>query len=158
MAFDSTNDPTRRRLSRRSIPTAVVLALLAAVVGAVLWTLATAYAGHKNVFLALVIGLLVGGAVRLAGFGNAAVLQPRMAAVLAGLSALLGCLLGAVLIIIWFVAFDNDISYLTAAQRNSPVWVLSVLKESFVLLDGLMFGAAALLAGQLATSGCKEAA
>ena len=131
----------------------VLLALLAAVVGAVLWTLATAYAGHKNVFLALVIGLLVGGAVRLAGAGNAAVSQPRMHGLMAGLIALLGCLLGAVLIIIWFVAFDNDISYLAAAQKNSPAWVLSVVKESFGPLDGVLFGATALLAVQLATTG-----
>jgi len=131
---------------------AFFVALVTAAVGSAIWTVITALSGYKTVFFALGIGGLVGLAVSwvaASGPGARASLNPALS-LMAGLVALFGCVLGTVLIIIWFVAFDHQLSFVAAAQKNSISWVIGVFIETFVLIDAVVFGACALLAARLA--------
>ena len=134
---------------------AFFVALVAAVAGAAIWTVITAFSGYKSVVFALGIGGLVGVSVSCVAasaktaVGTQASLNPAFS-LLAGLVAVFGCVLGTVLIIIWFVAFDHQLSFVAAAQRNSIAWVIGVFMETFVLVDAVVFGACGLLAARLA--------
>lgn len=134
------------------------MAFAAAVLGATVWLALTASAAHKNALYAVGIGVLVGVAVRwVAGRAMRAVkptptTRKLARALIAFLAALGGCLLGNVLIIIWFVGFDHDIGYLAAAQKNTLAWVVNVLLQSAAKLDVFVYITTPLLAAYMAAT------
>jgi antitoxin component YwqK of YwqJK toxin-antitoxin module len=118
---------------------------LVAMIGALGWAFATAMTGFQAIYMALGVGLLVGIAVRYFGAGI-----NRVFGVLAALLALAGSLAGNYLSQSGFPEEANLASILRVPEYLQPDVMISSIRDTFVPLDLLYYGLAALLAYLLA--------
>jgi hypothetical protein len=122
----------------QNFPLAILVGALAALVGAALWGLITSLSGYQIGYMALGVGFLVGMAVRLAGKG----IDPQFGYLGAGL-ALLGCLIGNYLGIVFYFAKEANTSFFEAYRMiNALSSVSSVMAQSFDVMDILFYGIA----------------
>jgi hypothetical protein len=104
-------DPARVKLvvaelrAKQNLPIALAAGILAAVAGAVLWAMVTIATNHQIGYMALAVGFLVGGAVRVSGRG----ISRSFGWLGAGL-AVGGCLLGNFLANCVSIARETDLS------------------------------------------------
>jgi hypothetical protein len=104
-------DPARVRLvvaelqAKQNLPIALAAGMLAAVAGAVFWAMVTITTNHQVGYMALAVGFLVGGAVRVSGRG----VSKSFGWLGAGLSVG-GCLLGNFLANCVSIARETDLS------------------------------------------------
>ena len=96
-----------RLRSRQRLGLAIVAGMLAAIAGAVIWAAATISTGYQIGWLAIIVGVLVGMAVRIAGNGF-----DRVFGITAALLSLFGCALGNLLTVAYFIARAEGIPYL----------------------------------------------
>lgn len=101
-----TSTPTRST----GLATSIGLALAAALVGSVVWLVAVMVTGYLIGFVALGVGLLVGFALN--RFGGRQAVLPIIAAV----AAIIGVLVGSVLIFIWQITDVSGVSWGTATD------------------------------------------
>lgn len=146
--FDSTIEPQidQNKLNEyledlrieQNFPMAILAGAVAALVGAALWGLITSLTGYQIGYMALGVGFLVGMAVRWAGKG----IDPQFGYLGAGL-ALLGCLIGNYLGIVFYFAKEANVSFFEAYRMiNALSSVSSVMAESFGVIDILFYGIA----------------
>jgi len=119
--------------------------LLVAAIAALGWAFATAITGFQAVYMAVGVGLLVGIAVRYFGAGI-----NRIFGVLAALLALAGSLAGYYLSQTNLLEEAQLSSILRVPEYLQPDLVIGSIRDTFVPLDLLFYGLAALLAYLLA--------
>jgi hypothetical protein len=124
---------------------ALIGGLLVTVASSVGWAFITALTGYQGLFMALGVGLLVGIAVRYFGAGI-----NRIFGILAALLTLAGSLLGYYLSQTGFLEEVQLAGIIKLLDYLSPDLMLNTMRDTFVALDLLFCGLAALLAYFLA--------
>lgn len=110
---------------------------LAAVAGAAVWAGVTVSAGYSVGWLAIAIGLVTGLAVRLAGKGI-----DKIFGIVGATMALIGCVLGNVFTIAWYLSVDTGIPILEVlGQMDVPI-IIELILESFQVEDALFYAMA----------------
>lgn len=107
---------------------------LAAVAGAAVWAGITVAAGYPIGWLAVGIGIVAGLAVRLGGKG----IDPIFG-VLGGAMALIGCLLGNVFTIAWYLSIDTGTPVIDVLSQMDIAIVIELILESFMVTDILFY-------------------
>lgn len=107
---------------------------LTAVVAAVGWAAATVAAGYTIGWLAVGIGFATGFAVRTAGKG----IDPVFGIVGAAMS-LLGCVLGNVFTIAWYIAEDAGMPVIDVLSQMDVPIVIDLILDSFQVTDILFY-------------------
>lgn len=130
-----TDQPLDPRRTRQNLPMAVVGGLLAAGVGALLWALVTTVTGIRIGWMAIVVGLLVGGVVRVLGRGRG-----RLFGGLGAGLTLFGCLLGNYLTNCMFIAQEVDLPMMSVLTHINPTAIPGLMIARFHPLDVLFYG------------------
>ena len=115
----------------------VMAGFLAAVAGAVVWAGVTVSAGYQVGWLAIAIGLVTGLAVRLGGKGI-----DKVFGVVGAVLSLLGCALGNVFTIAWFISIDTGMPVLDVLGDMDIPIVIELIMESFQVTDILFYAMA----------------
>jgi hypothetical protein len=116
---------------------AIIGALIAAVVGGAIWAAVTVFTGWQIGFMAIGIGFLVGWTVRKFGQG-----VDMTFGVVGALFSLIGCLLGNLLSVIGFLAQEYNENVFEILGSIDFEQALSMLQESFNIMDLLFYGLA----------------
>ena len=133
-AFKMTLEALR---SEQSLAMGVFAGSIAAIAGAAAWGLVTAYTEYQIGYMAIGVGFLVGFAVRVAGKG----IDPSFGVVSAVLS-LLGCVLGNLWTMTYFLAAKQGIPFLKAASQLNPNIAVNIMVSTFNYMDVLFYGVA----------------
>lgn len=121
-----------------NLPLGALAGLGAAIAGAAIWAAITAATEYQIGWMAIGVGFLVGFAVRLVGKGT----EPTFG-VAGAVLALLGCALGNLLTISWFVAQDaGDPFFSTLASLDFGI-VIELMRATFAPMDLLFYAIAA---------------
>jgi hypothetical protein len=120
------------------VPVVVLAGVAAALAGAALWAVVDYASGYNTSIVSLVIGLLVGWAVRSTCGGPA----PRPLAVTAGVLAVAGAALGQLLAVYALVAKQSHVSFLTAVRGLPAHYVWLDYRSSAGALTLLFFALA----------------
>ena len=115
----------------------VMAGFLAAVAGAVVWAGVTVSAGYQVGWLAIAIGLVTGLAVRLGGKGI-----DKVFGVVGAVLSLLGCALGNVFTIAWFISIEPGMPVLDVLGDMDIPIVIELIMESFQVTDILFYAMA----------------
>lgn len=110
---------------------------LGAAIGAVLWAIITVLTEYQIGYMALGVGFLAGMGVRLLGKGVDAKFQYAGAAL-----ALVGCLVGNLMVVIIFGSLETGIPISTILSRLTPVVIVDLYKATFNIIDILFYGLA----------------
>ena len=108
--------------------------MLAAVAAAAIWAAATISTGYQIGWLAIIVGVLVGMAVRIAGNGF-----ERVFGVTAALLSLFGCALGNLLTVAYLVAQAEGIPYFEFLNQLDMAMALDMMIASFNPMDLLFY-------------------
>ena len=136
-APETTREVIDQLRAAQNFPMAIGGGLLATVVGALLWAMVSAAASTQIGYMALGVGLLVGGAVRLFGHG----LDKRFGYLAGGL-ALFGCVLGDLLTSCTIAAYGAQVSLVAVLVHISLADIAAAMIQGFHPLDILFFGIA----------------
>ena len=123
----------------QSFSVAAVGGLAAAAVGAMVWALLAAATNHALSWMALVVGLLVGGTVRVLGRGT-----DKSLGYLGVATTVLGCLLGHLLSICTTIAGQEGLSSLNVVMHicSNPAVIPGAMIATFHSMDLLFYGIA----------------
>ena len=129
----------RRMAYPASLSLALIGGLAAAVAGATIWALITVATSYHIGWMAMGVGLLVGGAVRVLGRGS-----DKSFGCLGTALAIFGCLLGNLLSACLVLASQKGLSPLTVLSYvcSNPVMIPAALVATFRSLDLLFYGIA----------------
>ncbi len=123
--------------ARQNFPLAAVAGLLAAIVGALIWAVVTVLTNYQIGWMAVGVGFLVGGVVRLFGRG----LEKRFGYLGAGM-ALFGCLLGNCLAYCMLIARDAGLSFTAVLTQVDPAALPNLMIANVHPLDIVFYGLA----------------
>ena len=123
--------------ARQSLSFAAIGGLLAAVVGALVWAVVTVVTSFQISWMAIGVGLLVGGVVRALGRG----LDRRFGSLGAGLS-LLSCILGNYLANCMFIAREAQLPVASVLTQINPAAIPRLMMVTFHPLDILFYALA----------------
>jgi hypothetical protein len=125
--------------TRQSFSLALVGGLVAAAAGAMVWTLTPVATGHRAGWMAIGVGLLVGGAVRVLGRGI-----DKSFGYLGAALSVFGCLLGNLLSVCTIVAAQQGLSTpnVLAHVFSNPVLIPAAMIATFRSMDLLFYGIA----------------
>ncbi len=123
--------------SEQNLVVGALAGLAAALVGAAIWAIITALTQYQIGFMAIGVGFLVGFAVRAAGKG----IDPVFGVVGAAL-ALLGCVLGNLLMVLYFLANKEQMPFLELLSRLDLDLVRRVMAATFDVMDIVFYGIA----------------
>jgi len=127
----------QRRKAEQSMPLALVAGVVAALVGAAVWAVATDTTGYQIGWMAVGVGFLVGFAVRFLGKGIERPFQYVGAA-----CALLGCVLGNYFAIVGAAAQDTHTGFFTVLGRIPLDSAVTAMQQSFQFMDLLFYAIA----------------
>lgn len=130
MAFESFQ-------SEQNLVMGTLAGLVASVVGAGTWAAITITTEYQIGFMAIGIGLLVGFAVQLTGKGIS-----QSFGVVAAVMSLLGCALGNVLTISYFVAAGEEMAFMDVLVQLNTTMVVGMLAATFEAMDVLFYALA----------------
>ncbi len=125
------------RAEQKLVPGAVA-GLLASLIGAGIWAGITVATEYQIGWMAVGIGFLVGLAVRQAGRGI-----DQGFGVLGAFLSLLGCAVGNVLWISYFIGTNEGIAFMDVLVQLNPELVVGLLVDTFEPMDALFYGLAA---------------
>jgi hypothetical protein len=111
--------------------------LIAAIAGAAAWGVVTAYTGNQVGWMAIGVGFMVGFAVRVAGKG----IDPAFGVVSAVLS-MLGCVLGNLWTMTYFIAAKQGVPFLKAVSQLNPEIAVNLMVSTFNYMDVVFYGLA----------------
>ena len=131
------------RQAKQSLSVALVAGITAAVVAALVWALITMTTSYHAGWMAVGVGFLVGGAVRMMGRG-----VDKSSGYLGAAVSVLGCLLGNLLSACAVVAVQENLSALSVLTHicSKPVIIPAATIATFQPLD-LLFWAVGIYAG-----------
>jgi len=115
----------------------VIGGLVAAIIGAIVWSTVTVLTEYQIGWMAVGVGILVGFAVRLLGRG-----EHIFYCVIGGGFALLGCVLGNLFSGIGFLAKEMELGYFEAMGQFQWSESFTILKAMFSPMDLLFYGIA----------------
>lgn len=110
---------------------------LAALIGAGVWAFVTALTGYQIGWMAVGVGFLVGFAVRIVGKGI-----DQKFGIAGALLALLGCLLGNLFTVCYFVADAEGIGFFQVLSVMNPSIAIEFMTATFSVMDILFYGIA----------------
>ena len=119
----------------------IVAGLIAAVIGAALWAVITAVTEYQIGFMAIGVGLLVGIAVRTLGNGST-----QQYAIVGAIFALLGCALGNLLTITYFLSINESAAFMDTLFSLTLDDIIQLMTATFEAMD-LLFYALAVYCG-----------
>lgn len=111
--------------------------LAAAMLGAGVWAAVTVLTEYQIGWMAVGIGVLVGYSMRFAGKG----IDQTFGIAGAALS-LIGCVVGNILTITYFVAVNRDMSFMDIFVQLNPGIIYEMLTSTFEIIDVLFYGMA----------------
>lgn len=123
-----------RLRARQNLGLAIVAGMFAAIAGAVIWALATIATGYQIGWLAIIVGVLVGMAVRIAGNGI-----DRIFGITGALLSLVGCALGNLLTVAYFAAQAQGVPYFELLARLDLDTAVQMMIATFNLMDLLFY-------------------
>jgi hypothetical protein len=125
--------------TRQNFSLALVGGLAAAAAGAAIWTLTPVATSHRTAWMAVGVGLLVGGAVRVLGRGT-----DRSFGYLGATLSVFGCLLGNLLSVCTIVAGQQGLATPTVLTHafSNPVLIPAAMIATFHSMDLLFYGIA----------------
>ena len=123
--------------AQQNFALAVPAGIIAAIIGAGLWTTVTVLSGMKLGLIAIAVGFVVGQAIRWAGRG----LDPQFG-ILGALCALFGCALGNVMTAISFFAKAKGVSLLAAISLLDLDHLIRLVTRTASPMDVLFYGIA----------------
>jgi len=123
--------------SEQSLAMGVSAGLIAAIAGAAAWGVVTAYTGNQVGWMAIGVGFMVGFAVRVAGKG----IDPAFGVVSAVLS-MLGCVLGNLWTMTYFIAAKQGVPFLKAVSQLNPEIAVNLMVSTFNYMDVVFYGLA----------------
>ena len=127
--------------SEQNLLGGVSAGLVGALAGAVIWAVITVFAKYQIGFMAVGVGFLVGIAVRTFGKGIDKIFGLAGAAM-----ALLGCLLGNLFTVCYFVSLAEKMDFFDVLARLDLTVIANLLKATFRPMD-LIFYAIAVYEG-----------
>ncbi len=130
MAFESFQ-------SEQNLVMGTLAGLVASVAGAGTWAAITILTEYQIGFMAIGIGLLVGFAVRFTGKGIS-----QSFGIVAALMSLVGCVLGNVLTITYFVSVSEEMAFMDLLGQLNAVIVVDMLTVTFDPMDVLFYALA----------------
>jgi hypothetical protein len=135
------------RQVKQGLSGALVGGVTAALAGALVWALITMATSHHAGWMAIGMGLLIGGAIRTMGRGEGKSFGYLGAAVW-----ILGCLLGSFLSVCAFIAGQESISPLSVLTyiSSKPAMIPGAMIGAFHFLDPLFWGVGVYVAYRLA--------
>lgn len=116
---------------------ALAAGIAAALAGAALWAAVTVTTHYELGLMSVVVGVMVGKAVRATGQG----IDPVFGYI-GGACALFGSLIGAVLSDVGILAAHQDLPYAEVLHRLSPDYAMNLYTTLFQPLDLLFYGIA----------------
>ncbi len=125
--------------------------LLAAAAGALIWAAVTVITEYQIGWMAIGIGFLVGYAVRFFGRGVDIIFG-----VAGALLALAGCLGGNLATVIYFASQTRNVPILDILPALKPEVLLSIMKETFDIMDLVFYGIAAYEGYRFSIAGPSE--
>ena len=127
--------------SEQSLTGGVLAGLVGALVGAVIWAVITVFTKYQIGFMAVGVGFLVGIAIRTIGKGI-----DRVFGVVGAAMALLGCLLGNLFTVCYFVSVAEKMDIFDVLAQLNLTVIANLLKATFSPMD-LIFYAIAVYEG-----------
>ena len=123
--------------SEQNLAMGVFAGFIAAIAGAAVWGMVTAYTEYQIGYMAIGVGFLVGFAVRVAGKG----IDPSFGVVSAVL-ALLGCVLGNLWTMTYFLAAKQGVPFVKAVTQLNPDIAVNIMVSTFSYMDVVFYGLA----------------
>lgn len=136
---------TERGMSRGRLLAGCAAGGVAALVGASCWAIVAGVAGMQMGWVAVLIGFIVGYAVRFAGQGNAPIFGFA-----AGLLAILGCLLGNILGVVYLTMPTGGLSYTQSFSRLDLDKITTVASDHFKNIDVIFYAISIYLSSTIA--------
>ncbi|MBB6464064.1 hypothetical protein [Flammeovirga kamogawensis] len=121
----------------QNLPMAFIGGLLAAVIGGMAWAAITVATDYQIGYMAVAVGLLVGYTTRLFGKG-----VDQIFGILGAALALLGCILGNFMTIIWLVANEQGLSIVETLTLIDFTLIPEIMSSSFSPIDLIFYGIA----------------
>jgi hypothetical protein len=141
--------------TRQSFSLALTGGFVAAVAGAGIWAVVTAATNYQTGWMAIGVGFLVGGTVRVLGRGS-----DKSFGHLGAALSIFGCLLGNLLSVCLFLAAQKGLSPVTVLSYvcSNPVMIPAAIVATFRSLDLLFYGIAIYEGYRLSVRGRVESA
>jgi hypothetical protein len=111
--------------------------LIAAVAGAAVWAGVTVVTEYQIGWMAVGLGFLVGIAIRTMGRGI-----DQVFGVVGAVMALVGCVLGNVFTIAWYISAQTGSSLMSVLTQLDMELMIDLITESFQVMDILFYGLA----------------
>jgi hypothetical protein len=111
--------------------------LVAAVSGAAVWAGVTVVTEYQIGWMAVGLGFLVGIAIRTMGRGI-----DQVFGVVGAVMALVGCVLGNVFTIAWYISAQTGSSLMSVLTQLDMELMIDLITESFQVMDILFYGLA----------------
>ena len=111
--------------------------LIAAVAGAAVWAGVTVVTEYQIGWMAVGLGFLVGIAIRTMGRGI-----DQVFGVVGAVMALVGCVLGNVFTIAWYISAQTGSSLISVLTQLDMELVIDLITETFQVMDILFYGLA----------------
>ena len=111
--------------------------LIAAVAGAAVWAGVTVVTDYQIGWMAVGLGFLVGIAIRTMGRGI-----DQVFGVVGAVMALVGCVLGNVFTIAWYISAQTGSSLMSVLTQLDMELMIDLITESFQVMDILFYGLA----------------
>jgi hypothetical protein len=123
--------------SEQNLVMAAIGGFVASVAGAGIWAAITVATEYQIGFMAIGVGLLVGFAVRHTGKG-----MQQSFGIVAALMSLVGCVLGNVLTISYFVALNEGLAFMDVVSQLNVALTIDLLTATFDPMDVLFYALA----------------
>ncbi|MDH3612112.1 MAG: hypothetical protein OEU90_00425 [Gammaproteobacteria bacterium] len=123
--------------SEQNLVMAVLAGLVAAVVGAGIWAAVTVASGYQIGWIAIGIGFAVGFTIRIVGKG-----MDQIYGVAGAVLSLIGCALGNLLTMTYFIADAEGIPYLEILSQLNLDVAIEIMTATFEPMDILFYGIA----------------
>ena len=127
--------PLFQMQSEQNLALAVLGGLAAAVLGATVWAIITALTNFQIGWMAVGVGFLVGFSVRYFGKGI-----DQIYGIIGAVFALLGCLAGNFLTVVYFVSVESQASFWSLLFDVDLAVIINVIVETFEFIDLIFYG------------------
>ncbi len=123
--------------AEQNLVNGTVAGLVASVAGAGIWAGVTILTEYQIGWTAVGIGFVVGYAVRVAGKGF-----DRTFGIVGGAFSLIGCVLGNIATITYYVALNEGIQFIDILPQLDLAIAIDMLTSTFEMMDVLFYGLA----------------
>lgn len=137
VVIEITEDDLNKLRSEQNFPKAVLVGLIAGLIGAIVWAAITVITNYQIGYMAIAVGAGVGFAVKIAGKGI-----DQKFGITGALIAIISCVLGNFLGIIGYIANAETLGYLETLTLFDYSQFIPIMTETFSGMDLLFYGIA----------------